>query len=117
MFLAYYCDRCSMARLTQYKNNEVKQELKKRIYFSSKSDERLYIDMKRSKRYTDELEKLTHNNGGVNLSIKLKTAATKKIRLRVIAYSQSEYWQANKNKGYIKTYKDYSIAKNNDIAV
>ena len=92
MFLAYYCDRCSMARLTQYKNNEVKQELKKRIYFSSKSDERLYIDMKRSKRYTDELEKLTHNNGGVNLSIKLKTAATKKIRLRVIAYSQSEYW-------------------------
>ena len=28
--------------------------------------------------YTDELEKLTRDDGGVNLSIKLKAAATKK---------------------------------------
>ena len=27
------------------------------------------------------------------------------MRLRVIAYSQSEYWYANTNKGYIMTYK------------
>ena len=38
------------------------------------------------------------------------------MRLRVIAYSQSEYWYANTNKGYIMTYKDYSIAKDDDIA-
>ena len=38
------------------------------------------------------------------------------MRLRVIAYSKSEYWYANTNKGYIMTYKDYSIAKDNDIA-
>ena len=36
------------------------------------------MNMRRSKGYTDELEKLTHNDGGVNLSIKLKAAATKK---------------------------------------
>ena len=38
------------------------------------------------------------------------------MRLRVIAYSQSEYLYANTNKGYIMTYKDYSITKDNDIA-
>ena len=47
MFVAYYYDGCSMAPLTQYKNNEIKQELtKEKDYFSSKSDERLYIDTK-----------------------------------------------------------------------
>ena len=72
--------------------------------------------MRRSKGYTDELEKLTRDDGGVNLSIKLKAAATKKMKLIVIAYSQSEYWYANTNEGYIMTYKDYGIAKNDDIA-
>ena len=38
------------------------------------------------------------------------------MRLRVIAYSQSEYLYANTSNGYIMTYKDYSIAKDNDIA-
>ena len=79
MFVAYYSNGRSMAPLTQYKNNEIKQELtKEKDYFSNKSNERLYTDMRRSKGYTDELEKLTRDGGGVNLSIKLKAAATKK---------------------------------------
>ena len=79
MFVAYHCDGCSIAPLTHYKNNEIKHKLtKEKDYFSSKSDERLYIDTRRSKSYTDELEKLTRDDGGVNLSIKLKAAATKK---------------------------------------
>ena len=45
----------------------------------------------------------------------LQFKQTTRMRLRVIAYAQSEYWYANKNKGYIMTYKDYSIAKNDDI--
>ena len=67
-----------MTPLTQYKNNEIKQELtKEKDNFSSKSDETLYIDMRRSKGYTDELEKLTWDDRGVNLSIKLKASVTK----------------------------------------
>ena len=78
MFVACYCNGCNMVPLIQYKNNEIKQELtKENDYFSSKSDERLYIDMRRSKGYTDELEKLTRDIGGVNLSLKLKAAVTK----------------------------------------
>ena len=39
------------------------------------------------------------------------------MRLRAIAYSQAEYWYTSTNKGYIMTYKDYSIGKDDDIAV
>ena len=34
--------------------------------------------MRRSEGYTNELEKLNHDNGGATLTIKLKTIATKK---------------------------------------
>ena len=37
------------------------------------------------------------------------------MRLKVIAYSQAEHWYASTNKGYIMTYKDYSIAKDDDM--
>ena len=78
MFVAYYCEACSATRLTQYKNNEIKQELtKQKYYIGDNSDERLYIDMRRNKGYTNKLEKLTHDDGGVTLTIKLKQAAAK----------------------------------------
>ena len=79
MFLAYYCEGCSASPLTQCKNNEIKQELtKEKYYFGDNSDGTLYIDMKHSKRYTDELEKLIRDEGGVTLTIKLKEAVAKK---------------------------------------
>ena len=77
MFVAYYCEGCIATPLTQYKNNEINQELtKEKGYFRYNSDERLYIDMRCSKGYTNKLEKLTRDNGGV--TIKLKQAAAKK---------------------------------------
>ena len=86
MFVSYYCEGCSAASLTQYENNEIKQELtREKDYSGDDSDERLYIDMRRSKEYTDKLGKLTRNDGGATLTIKLKKAAEKKMRLRVIA--------------------------------
>ena len=79
MFVAYHCARCSAAPLTQYKNNEIKQELtKEKDYFGDDSDERLYIDMRRSKGSSNESEKLARDGGGLTLTIKLKKAAEKK---------------------------------------
>ena len=79
MFVAYYFEGCSASPLTQCKNNENKQELtKEKYYFGDNSDERLYIEVRRSKRYTDELEKLIRDEGGVTSTIKLKQAAAKK---------------------------------------
>ena len=88
---------------------------KEKYYFGDDSDERFYFDMRRCKGYTNKLEKLTCNDGGVTLTVKLKKAATKKMTLRVVAYSHAEYWYTSTNKGYIMTYKDYSIAKDDHI--
>ena len=78
VFVAYYCEGCSAAPLTQFKNNEIKQELtKEKYYFGDDFDETLYIYMRHSKGYTNKLKKLTRDDGGVTLTIKLKKAAEK----------------------------------------
>ena len=52
MFIAYNCNGCSTAPLTQYKNNEIYQEITEREdYGDTTKDNRVYIDMRRSKRY------------------------------------------------------------------
>ena len=54
MFVAYYCEGCNAAPLTQNRKIEIKQELtKENYYFGDDSDERLYINMRRSKGSTD----------------------------------------------------------------
>ena len=117
MFVSYWCNGYSTAPLPEYANNEIYQELtKERNYFKDTSDKKLYIDMRRSKGYTDELGKLTQDDSDVQLTIKLKKAATKKMRLRVTAYSQAEYYCLLSNKGIIMSYQNYSISKEVDSA-
>ena len=72
--------------------------------------------MRRSKGYRDELEKLTRDNSGLNLTGNLKKAAEKKMRLRIVGYSLAEYWYTLSNKGYIMTYKNYNISKYDEIS-
>ena len=63
MFLSYWCNDCSTSPLPEYANNEIYQELTKgQNYFKGTSDKKLYIDMRRSKGYTDKLEKLTRDD-------------------------------------------------------
>ena len=112
MFLAHSCNGCSSAPLTQYKNNDIYRELiEEDDYFGDESDERIYIDMRRSKGYTDELEKINRDDSGIALNIKLKKAAAKKLRFRITGFSQGEYWYLLSNKGYIMSYKNYNILK------
>ena len=78
MLVAKACDGCSTAPLTQYKNNEIYQEIKEEDKFTSnETDDRIYIDMRRSKGYTDELEKLNRDDNGLAVTIGLKEAAPK----------------------------------------
>ena len=67
--------------------------------------------MRRSKGYTDELEKINRDDSGIALNIKLKKAAAKKLRYRITPFSQAEYWYLLSNKGYITSYKNYDISK------
>ena len=57
---------------------------KEKYCYWDNSDERLYIDMRPSKEYTNELEKLTCNDGVVTITIKLKQAAAKKWDLGLL---------------------------------
>ena len=113
MFVAHSCNGCSSAPLTQYKNNDIYCELiEEDKYFSDESDERVYIDMRRSKGYTNELEKINRDDSSTALNIKLKAAAAaKKLRFRITGFPQGEYWYLLSNKGYIMSYKNYNISK------
>ena len=93
MLVAYNREGCSSAPLTQYKNNEIYQEMTEEDEFTTNSkDDRILIDMRRSKGYTDELEKLNRDDSGLAVVITLKEAAAKKLRLSVTGFSQAEYW-------------------------
>ena len=112
MLVAKACDGCSTAPLTQYKNNEIYQEITEEDKFTSnKTDDRIYIDTRRSKDYTDELEKLNRDDSGLAVIISLKEAAPKKLRLRITGFSKAEYWYLLSNKEYIMSYKNYNISK------
>ena len=98
--------------MSQYKNNPIYQEITKEYDFGrANKDDRIYIDMRRSKGYTDELEKINRDDSGLALTITFKKAAAKKLRYRIVGWSQGEYWYILSNKGYIMSYKNYNISK------
>ena len=77
-FVAYQCDGCSTANLTQYRRSKIYQDLTTFDGYFKHSDEKVYIDLRVSRGYTDELEKLTRSDSDVNLIITPKALLTKK---------------------------------------
>ena len=57
-FAASYCGGCTIAPLTDYANNEVYQELVREDEYPVCADEKLYLDLRQSKSYTEKLENL-----------------------------------------------------------
>ena len=116
MFLVFQCNGCSTAPLSQYKNNEIYQEITtEENYTTANTNDRILIDFRRSKGYTDKLEKITRNDSGLGVVVTLEKAAAKKMRLRIAGYSLTEYWLAFSNKGYIMSYQNYNISKEDEI--
>ena len=77
-FVAWSCNGSSVAPLTDYINNPIYQELiDEDDYFNTKSDERIYLDLRASSGYTSEAEKLEKNDSKINLHLLLKAAASK----------------------------------------
>ena len=93
MFFAYNCNGCSTALLTQYKSSEIYQKITPEDGFAANTrDVRLDLDMRRSKGYTDELEKLARDDSGLGVVIGLSNVANKKMRPRITGFSQAEYY-------------------------
>ena len=80
MFIAKQCNGCSTALLTEYKNNEIYQEITAEDeYTTNDTDGRIWIDMRRSKGYTDELEKINRDDSGLAVLLGFKEATAKKL--------------------------------------
>ena len=107
----------SVGPLTEYSNNDVYKELIKyeKYYKADNSDERLYVDLRHGRGYTNELEKIVRNDSSLTLTVTLKAAATKKLRLRVVGYYQGEYMYSMSNLGLLLTFKDYGIVEQNEM--
>ena len=61
-FAVWNQNGCSIAPLTGYANNLIYQELPTECEYFTNADERIYIDLRDSKEYTGELEKLRRGN-------------------------------------------------------
>ena len=73
-------------------DNPIFQELlDEETYYSLKSDEKFYVDLRASSGYVKEAEKLDRNDSKINLQTTLKDVAGFNLRVRIWAYSLSEY--------------------------
>ena len=75
---------CTVGPLTQYANNEIYKELIKyeKYYSKTESDERLYVDLRRGRGYSNELERIVRNDSSLTLTVTLQNAAVKKIQTK-----------------------------------
>ena len=108
---------CIVGPMTQYANNEIYKELIKyeKYYSKTESDEKLYVDLRRGRGYSNELERIVRNDSSLTLTVTLQNAAVKKYRLRVVGYYQGEYIYSMTNLGLLLSYKDYGIVAQNEM--
>ena len=91
-------------------NNPIFQELPDQDkYFSVTSDDIIYLTLRATSGYLKEDKKLERNNSKINLHIMLKTAATKKLRVRIWTYSLAEYLYILTKSGLTLRHRTYAI--------
>ena len=109
-YVAWHCNDYTAAPISDYINNPVFQELLlKSYYFGTKSVEKIYIDLRDSLGYTDEIEKPSRNDSKLNVTIELRNPFAKKMRFRVWGYTNSEYLYMLTDGSLTLKYKTYTI--------
>ena len=77
-FVAWSCNGCSTAPLSDYINNPVYQKLiDKEDYWAERNDGRIYLDLRGSYGYTNKAKKLERNDSKINFHLLFKSAGTK----------------------------------------
>ena len=90
-------------------------KVQKVLQKSGKRRETVRRPNKRMRIHKFELEKVVRNDSPLTLTITLRAAATKKMRLRVVGYYQGEYLYSMTNLGLLLSYKDYGIVLRNEM--
>ena len=99
--------------IINYIYNEVRQQFPNRNTYFTDSDERecVYINIRCSKGYTGEFERVNRVNSNLTVTVDLKNEATKKMRLYVTGYYQGEYLYMLNKDGLIMNHKKYHMSK------
>ena len=114
-FAAWNCSGSSVAPIIDYMNNPIFQELPDEdTYFSTKNDDRVYLHLRASSGYVKEAKKLERSDSKINLQITLKTAARYKLRVRIWAYSISEYLYVLSKSGLTLKHRTYAINQSDE---
>ena len=99
-----------MAPLTDFVSNPIAQVLKDESdYFRDDSDENVYVDLRDSRGFTNELDKPSQNDSKMMITIHLKNVLTKKMRLRVWGYTNGQYLYMQQDGALTLKYKTYAI--------
>ena len=107
---AWHTNGCSTAPLTDFASNPIFQELKDESdYYGVDSDERVYVDLRDSRGYLNELNKPSRNDLKITINIELKNSLAKKMRLRVWGYTNGEYLYMQQDSALTLKYKTYTI--------
>ena len=113
-FVAWNCNGSSIALLTDYMDNPIFRELPdEEKYFSLKSNENIFLDLRATSGYVRQAEKLERNDSKINLQITLKDAAKFNLRVRIWAYSLSEYLYVLSKSGLTLKHRTYAINQSN----
>ena len=110
-FVAWVTKGSSIVPEADYLYNKTKQELPNRNTYFTDSDEKVYIDIRRSKGYTGEFERGNRDESDLVVTVDLKKATDKKMRLYITGYYQGEYMYMLTKDGLIMSHKEYSVAK------
>ena len=78
-------------------------------YFSDSSGARLYVDLRQSCGYANELEKPTRNDSKMTITIETKNSLAKQMTLRVWGYTNGEYIYLLHDGSLTLKYKTYTI--------
>ena len=90
--------------MTDYINNPRFQELPSEEKYFSKSDGRIYIDLKDNRGYANEIEKLSRKDSKLTLKLELKNSLLRKMTLRA-----GTYLYVLRSSGLTLKYKTYAV--------
>ena len=110
-FRAWVTKGLSIVSDNEYLHNETAQQLPSRSDYFTNSDERVYIDLRRSKGFTGEFERVNRDDSDLTVVVDLKNAAADKMRIYVTGYYQAEYMYMLTKNGLIINHKEYSVSK------
>ena len=110
-FVAFVTNGSSIVPESDYVYIDIRKELPNRKKFFTDSDEKLYIDIRRSKGYTSGLERLNRDDSDLSVTVDLKAAEIKKMRLYIRGYYQTESMYMLSKHRLTMQLKEYSVAK------